>query len=336
MKRLVVLVPILILLLLLTFSGLAMALTPQGAMMQALKTGNYSTVKPYFSPLMKTIFSKGLFTTVRKGLVRRYGEIKGYKVIREDREDGSTIYYYRVIAERGNYTVSVTIKDGKIEGFHTKELPFFITWRGLFYPLMGAFVGLLLLWAYLRKFHGAELILGAVLLVPVIIFQPIIQAVPKLLGFHSLYLLIPWIGLIAALFQEPLKYIVSRGKTLGKALYIGIGFGIGEGVYVALISTLLGGASWLALFERSLTLLFHASTTVLFAYSYMRGWGRKALLAMIGVHWLIDSTAAYWHINPTVTILVVSYVPMLVVSLVVLPKLLPTAKAEEEKPAVRW
>ena len=331
MKRLAVLLPLLILL----TSGLVIAATPQEAMMQSLKTGNYSVVKPYLSPLMRTVLSRNLLITVRDGLVKKYGEIKGYTLIRSETKDGSTTYYYRVIAERGNYTVSVTVRGGRIVGFHTKEIPFSITWR-IVYPLAGSLLGLVILWAYLRRFHGAELILGAVLLIPVLIFQPMVQSIPRFIGLQNLGFLIVWMGLVAALFQEPLKYYFSRGKGLRKALYVGAGFGIGESVYVALISLFLGGASWLTLVERFLALMFHASTTTLFAYAYTRGWGRKALLSMIMVHWLIDSLATYWRFNPSVTILGACYGIMLVVSMIILVKLLPEAKAERNTKAVMW
>ncbi|WP_457741489.1 hypothetical protein [Thermococcus sp.] len=329
MKRLLVLFLFLLLL------GYVSALTPQEAMMEAWKTGNYSIVKPYLSPAMKALFTEKLFMATRNTLVEKYGSVEGYRLIREEKKDGYEVYYYRVLAEKGNYTVSVTVKGGRVEGFHLSALPLAPTVSGLLYPLAGAFLGFLVLWAYLRKFHGAELILGAVLLVPVLLFQSPLQMLPRFLGVMNLTFIVLWTGLIAALFQEPLKYYFSRDKSLGKALYIGIGFGIGEGIYVALNGLLLGGASPIALIERTLALLFHASTTVLFAYSYRNGWGKKALLAMVLIHWLADSIAAYWHVNPSTAVLTAGYAVMFLTALAILPKLLPLAKIEKEE-VVRW
>ncbi len=326
MKRLLV---VLVFLLLLTN---VLALTPQEAMMEAWKTGNYSLVEPYLSPAMKTAFSKSVFQSARKELVERYGEIEGYHLIKKEKEKGYEVYYYRVIAEKGNYTVSVTVKDGKVEGFHIT--PSFNP-RNALYPLLGGLLGLMIIWASLRRFHAGELILGAVLLIPLLIFQPLVQKLPGLLGVGSTAFLVAWTGLIAALFQEPLKYYFSRDKTLGRALYVGVGFGIGEAIYVAVMAS-LGGSSLIGAVERAFALLFHASTTVLFAYSYRNGWGRRALLVMILVHWLTDSIAAYWHVSPSNAVLLAGYAVMLLTALAILPKLLPLARAESEEPEVRW
>ena len=312
--------------------GYASALTPEKAMMEAWKTGNYSIVEPYLSPEMKRAFSEAMFNSIRSELVRLYGPVKGYELEKTEEKGGYRIYFYRVTAEKGSYTVSVTVKDGKVEGFHL--VPRFNPEKAV-YPLLGGLLGLLLIWAYLRRFHAGELILGALLLIPVLIFQPPVQRLPEFLGVGSTTFLVPWTGLIAALFQEPLKYYFSRGKTLGRAVYIGIGFGFGEAVYVAFIAS-IGGASWIGLIERTLALLFHASTTALFAYSYRKGWGRKALLAMVLVHWLTDSIAAYWHTSPSREVLLAGYAVMLLTALAILPKLLPLAKTENEEPEVRW
>ncbi|AHL23614.1 hypothetical protein BD01_2016 [Thermococcus nautili] len=316
----------------LLFLGYVSALTPQEAMMEAWKTGNYSLVEPYLSGDMRKAFTEKTFSTIREGMVKEYGPVKGYELEKTEEKGGYQIYYYRVIAEKGNYTVSVTVKDGKVEGFHFA--PKFNPEKAL-YPLLGGLLGLLLLWAYLRKFHAGELILGAVLILPVLVVQPPLQMLPGYAGISNAVLAVLWSGLIAGLVQEQLKYYFSRDKTLGRAVYIGAGFGLGEAIYVATISALFGG-SLLGLLERALTLLFHASTTALFAYSYRNGWGGKALLAMVLVHWLTDSIAAYWHVNPSTAVLVAGYAVMLLTALAILPKLLPLARTESEEPEVRW
>ena len=316
----------------LLFLGYVSALTPQDAMMEAWKSGNYSIVEPYLSPAMRSDIVEKTLSAVRAEMVGQYGEIRGYSLEKVERKGDYTIYYYRVTAEKGSYTVSVAVKDGRVEGFHL--VPSFNP-RSAIYPVLGGLLGLLLIWAYLRRFHAGELILGAVLLVPVLIIQPPLQMLPRYLGADNTAFMILWTGFVAGLVQEPLKYYLSRDKTLGRALYVGAGFGLGESLYVAVLSSVLGG-SVLGLVERTLALIFHASTTVLFAYSYRNGWGRKALFAMIAVHGLIDSVAAYWHINPSMAVLVTGYGIMSAVSLVLLWKLLPAAKSENEEPPVRW
>ncbi|WP_456423716.1 DUF3887 domain-containing protein [Thermococcus sp.] len=326
MKRL------LAILVLLLLPSHVLALTPQEAMMEALKTGNYSLVSPYLSGEMKKVFAEKTFGVIREELVNEYGPIKGYELEKTEKVDGYSVYYYRVVAERGNYTVSVTVKDGKVVGFHL--VPGFNPKKAL-YPLLGGLLGLLLLWFYIRRFHTGELILGAVLLVPVLIIQPPLQMAPEYAGIKNGTFLILWTGLIAGLVQEPLKYYFSRDKSLGEALYIGVGFGLGEAVYVATLSVLFGGG-FLGLIERTLALLFHASTTLLFAYSWRNGRGKEALLAMVLVHWLTDSIASYWHVNPSTEVIIAGYTVMLLTALVILIKLLPLVREEREETRVRW
>ncbi len=314
--------------------GYSAAVTPQEAMMEALKTGNYSLVEPYLSPTMEKAFSKDVFELTRNSLIRSHGEIRGYELTRSEKKGGYTIYYYRVMAERGNYTVSVTVKDGKVEGFHLASLPLRFSFP-IIYPIVGALLAFLLLWFYLRKLGIAEVIFGAVLLLIVLVVQPPLQALPKFLGANGTAFTVLWSGLMAALVQEILKYFAARGKPLRKALYIGAGFGLGEGFYVAAISLFMGTVSPLAALERFLALLFHSSTTVLFAYSYRNGWGKTALFAVVLTHWLIDSLAAYWQYSPSYLMLAVSYVVMATLAALILPKLLPLAKLEREE-NVKW
>ena len=324
----------LLLFLILLLIGYATALTPQEAMMEALKTGNYSVVEPYLSPTMEKAFPRGVFELTRNSLIHSYGEIKSYESTKIERKGGYTVYYYRVIAEKGNYTVTVTVRNGKVEGFHLASLPLKFSFPAL-YPIAGALLAFLLLWLYIRRLGMAEVIFGFVLLLIVLLIQPPVQAIPKFLGINGTAFLVLWSGLIAGLIQEPLKYFAARGKSLRKALYVGAGFGLGEGFYVGAISLFLGAISPLAALERFLTLFFHASTTVLFAYSYRNGWGGRALLAMILIHWLVDSLAAYWHYNPSYILLALSYLAMAILAVVILPKLLPLAKGEREE-SVKW
>ncbi len=310
-------------------------LTPPDAMMEALKTGNYSIVEPYLSPTMKKVFSEESFKSLRKWLITSYGDIKGYKFLRTEEKGSYTVYYYQVIGGKKNYTVTVTIKEGKVDGFHMTSIPLAFT-PGSIYPIVGALIGLFLLWIYVRRMGWAELIFGMALLAITLIVQPPIQTLPRFAGISNVTVLILWTGLVAGVIQETLKYYASREKSQRKALYIGAGFGVGEAIYVSLMS-MIGGGSVVVLsaLERFLALLFHSSTTVIFSRAYHSGWGREALLALILVHWLVDSLTAYWQYNPSYIILGASYAIMLAVGLCLL-KLLPEVKAEKEEETVKW
>ncbi|WP_297460598.1 hypothetical protein [Thermococcus sp.] len=317
---------------LLLLSGFTLSLTPQDAMMEALKTGNYSVVEPYLGDGMRGVFTERVFSAVRGELVDKFGQIRGYTLEKVVNKNNYRVYYYRVTAERGSYRVSVTVRNGRVEGFHL--VPDFNP-AGAIYPLTGGLLGLLLLWAYLRKFHAGELVLGTVLLIPVLLVQPPLQALPGYLGLSDPVYVTLWSGLVASLIQEPLKYYFARDKTLGRATYVGAGFGIGEALYVSTLSAIFGG-SMLALVERALALMFHASTTLLFAHSHRSGAGRRALLIAILLHWLLDWMASYWHFTRSELLLWGSYLTMLGFSLAIFWKLLPLARTENEEPAVRW
>jgi len=329
MRKLLLLFPFILLI----FSGTVCALTPQEAMMQALKTGNYSLVEPYLSPLMKAAFTRGEFTAIREGLVRGHGTITGYELLRVKGEGPYKVYYYRVLAEKGDYTVTVTVRDGKVEGFHLKGFSITMT-PAVLYPLAGAIAALLLIWLYLRAFGAAEVLFGLAIFLIAIAVQSPLQSLSAYLGVSGSIGTILWGGFIAGLIQEGLKYYSARGKGLRDAIYIGSGFGLTEAVYVCFLTLLLGSASLLSALERFLALLFHSSTAGLFSYSHTRGWGRKAFLLAFLVHWAADSMALYWQHTPSTWILAVTYTILGVTSLPLL-KLLPQAKVER-KQRVRW
>ncbi len=329
MRRLLLLFP----LFLLIFSGTVCALTPQEAMMQALKTGNYSIVEPYLSPLMKAAFTRGEFRAIREGLIRGHGAITGYELLRVKTEGPYRVYYYRVIAEKGDYTVTVTVRDGRVEGFHLKGFSITLT-PAVLYPLAGAIAALLLIWLYLKRFGAAEVLFGLAIFLIAIAVQSPLQSLPAYLGVAGSLGTILWGGFVAGLIQEGVKYYSARGKNLRDAIYIGSGFGLTEALYIGFLTLLLGSASLLSALERFLALLFHSSTAGLFSYSHARGWGKRAFLLAFLVHWAADSMALYWQYTPSTWILVVTYTILGIASLPLL-KLLPQAKAERER-RVRW
>ena len=307
-------------------------LTPQEAMMEALVRDNYSIAERYFSPLMKKVFTKALFERTRGMIIQSCGEIRGYSL---ERREGD-VYYYRLLCEKRSVTVTVTVKGGLIEGFHM-GFPGFNFALPVLYPLIGALLAVLALWAYLRVIKFAELLLGmAVLLISLVIQIPI-QTIPRLVGAGNLIFLAVWAGFIAAIVQEPLKYYFSRDKGLKGALYIGAGFGLAEGILTLGIALISGGAaSPLAILERFLVLMFHASTTLFFAYAYREGWGKKALGTMVLIHGVMDSLAAYWKVAPSLGLLATIYIITALTAGIVLFTLIGKAKNEVEEAKIVW
>jgi uncharacterized membrane protein YhfC len=49
--------------------------------------------------------------------------------------------------------------------------------------------------------------------------------------------------------------------------------------------------------ERYFVVLFHVGTGIYLAYAYREGYGKTGLMAMIGIHTVIDSMAAYYQLT---------------------------------------
>ncbi len=306
-------------------------LTPQEAMMEAIVTGNYSLAERYFSPLMKRVFTQALFEKTRNMIIRYNGQIQGYSF---EKRVG-TVYYYKLLCEKKDIEVTVTVENGMITGFHM-NLSFGLSFQSL-YPFFGALLALILLGAYFRKVKFAELILGMIILLIALGVQTPIQSIPRVIGTKSLAFLVLWVGLIAAVVQESLKYYFSRNKNLKEALYIGAGFGFAEGLLaVGMVAVFGGSASPISFLERFIVLFFHASTTLLFAYAYKEGWGMRAFGVMTLIHWIIDSLTAYWNIHPSTGLLATIYIITGLTSAVVLFTLVKKAKNEVEEAKVVW
>ncbi|WP_456452920.1 DUF3887 domain-containing protein [Thermococcus sp.] len=306
-------------------------LTPQEAMMEAIVTGNYSLAEGYFSPLMKRVFTRALFEKTRNMIIRYNGEIRGYSFEKR----AGTVYYYRLICEKRDIGVTVTVENGMITGFHM-GLSFRLSAQA-FYPFFGALLALLLLGAYLRKVKFAELLLGMVLFIVAIAVQTPLQNLPRLFGAGTLVSLVLWSGLMAAAVQESVKYYFSRNRSLKEALYVGAGFGFAEGLLtVGIVAAFGGSASPVSFLERFIVLFFHASTTLLFAHAYKEGWGIRAFGVMTLIHWIMDSLTAYWNIHPSAGLLATIYIITALTSAAVLLTLAGKAKNEVDEVKVLW
>jgi hypothetical protein len=185
------------------------------------------------------------------------------------------------------------------------------------FPLLGG----LLAWATIyflgfKKQKWAELILGAVAFILAMVVQNPIQQLPLLgIGIRSNADVIArgtaftlgvaiWLGLIAGFTQEGVRYFLVKDKSTRTALFVGLGFGITEVLFVAvtpiLAVTVTGGnldvpvvQAVLSMLERYFAVLFHVGTTVYLAYAARNGFGGKAYLTMALLHGFLDTLAAY-------------------------------------------
>lgn len=185
------------------------------------------------------------------------------------------------------------------------------------FPLLGG----LLAWAtvYLfgfKKQKWAELILGAVAFILAMVVQNPIQQLPLLgIGIRSNADVIArgtvftlgvalWLGLVAGFVQEGLKYFLVKDKSPKTGLFVGLGFGVTEVLFVAVMPIILVAATGekldvpviqalLSMVERYFAVLFHVGTTVYLAHASRNGFGKKGFLTMAVLHGFVDTLAAY-------------------------------------------
>ncbi|GEM_PF-602023 len=328
------------------------------AVFTSLRDGNYSVLKPYLDEDMVKAFSEEKFRVFREDLLSRYGRITGYKFIREDESGEFILNYYSFSFEKANITFKLVIRrindEYKLSGLWIQEVniisngfPIFIA---VILTALGGLLGLLIFYTIGFKIEGKELILGFLLVLIVIFIQPIIQQ-SLFLAFNiksnidilakgAIFIVLSsiWLGFIAGFFQEGLKYIFCRGKNLGNALFIGVGFGLGEAVIIPIIQyiqlIMLGSLpetsllnSILSMIERFLVTVFHAGTAITLAYSYSKGFGWKTLLALSITHGLIDAFAAYYQLTISQLSLSLSYLLLIASTLILLYYGIPKARA---------
>ena len=229
------------------------------------------------------------------------------------------------------------------------------------FPILGG----LLAWTTLyflgfKRQRWGEFILGLAAFFIAIIVQNPVQQLPLLgMGIRSNADVLTrgtafvvgvsvWLGLVAGAVQEGVKYFLVKDKSPNAGLFIGLGFGITE-VFViagtALAAALATGesldvpvsAAVISMVERYFVVLFHVGTGVYLAYAAQNGFGKKGLIAMIGLHALIDSLAAYYQLMKSEPVL---YGVELITALAALGLLyytLPKAKSEPvEEEKVLW
>lgn len=287
------------------------------AVFESIKTGDYSILEPYLDEKMKEAFNEKAFNALREQMISKYGNLKSFEFVEEGKTGEFISGYYRFEFEKADVILKLVFSqvDGeyKLSGLWIQK----VVWkeRGISLPLavglpiLGGILPLLTFYIVgFKKIKGAELILGFFLGAITLFIQPIIQQAPFLaLGIKSNADIIArglsftiitaiWLGFIAGFFQEGLKYVFVRNRNLKEALFVGIGFGLGEAILVPLLHLTLGDLppiqltqALLSSFERYIATLFHAGTTVILAYAYKNGFGRKALVILSVVHGVIDA-----------------------------------------------
>ncbi|MBO8174029.1 MAG: DUF3887 domain-containing protein [Thermococcus sp.] len=338
------------------------------AVFESLKTGNYSILEPYLDEKMKEAFNEKVFNALRDQMISKYGNLESFEFLEEGKAGAFILGYYRFEFEKADVTLKLVFSQVdskyKLSGLWIQK----VIWKekgiplplavGL--PILGGILALLTFYtAEFKKIKGAELILGFFLVAITLFIQPIIQQAPFLAlgiksnadiiakGFSFTVITAIWLGFIAGFFQEGLKYAFVRNKTLKEALFVGIGFGLGEAVLVPLLQVVqsftLGGLPpvqltqvLLSSFERYIATLFHGGITLILAYAYKNGFGRKALVALSIAHGFIDMFAAYYQLTNSQTSLIMTYSIIIVITLILLRYGIPKAKVEKEEEKVVW
>ena len=229
------------------------------------------------------------------------------------------------------------------------------------FPILGA----LLAWGtiyYLgfRKQMWGEFLLGLAAFFIAMVVQNPVQQLPLLgMGIKSNADVIArgtaftvgvsiWLGLVAGVVQEGIKYLLVKGKSLTTGVFLGLGFGVTEALVLAAMAVagaLATGASLevspgtavLSMVERYFTVLFHVGTAVYLAYAYREGFGREGLITVVILHTIIDSLAAYYQLTKNEPLLYAVEVLVAVIALALMYHTIPKAKVEFPKEeATMW
>ncbi|WP_209475660.1 YhfC family glutamic-type intramembrane protease [Thermococcus stetteri] len=235
------------------------------------------------------------------------------------------------------------------------------------FPLFGG----LLAWATVyflgfKKQKWAELILGAVAFILAMVVQNPIQQLPLLgIGIRSNADVIArgtaftlgvalWVGFVAGFVQEGVKYFLVKDKSTKAALFIGLGFGLTEVLFIVIVPIITvvatGGKldvpvlqALLSMIERYFAVLFHVGTAVYLAYASRNGFGGKGLLSMAVLHGFVDTLAAYGQLlfieNKILAMKFTLGLEVLfaIITIALLVYTLPLARVEEpEEEKVMW
>ncbi len=308
------------------------------AFFRALQTGNYSLVKPYLSPVLSAVFTEKSFYTLRSKL-SGYGELLRYYRISVQRTARYVFLFYNAVFEKRVLTFKLVLdpSTAKLEGIWItgeaeRKPPSLLLVSSL---VGGAVLGIVILYLIVGRFYVSGLLLGMFIFFIALGIQQLVQQGPLYLmgirsnsdviarGYRFVVLVSLWVGFVAGVVQEVFKYLVSRGKRLTEAIYIGSGFGLSEPLYLIFIlyitylvgynigpSGMVAGALWMGFVERFLVVLFHSFTTLGYAWAHVRGWGTKPLIVLIVFHGAVDSMSAYYRLVGGAGLVAIMYVAL--------------------------
>ena len=305
---------------------------------RSLKEGNYSILYPYLSDDLRQAFNEEKFRIFRSQVFSSYGYLKGYTFIREEKINNFTRAYYVFVFEHANVTFMLVFEKSidketgykyVLSGIWIKKVQAKSTNQGLLIlPMIGGIIPIIICFFIIRKIEYKELLLGFALVLLILFVQSPIQQAPFIVlkifskkeilsrGYIFITFSSLWLGTIAGIFQETLKYFFSRNKPLKNAMFLGLGFGLGEAIIIpitTLISYIVGQSSLvlsletsiLSFLERFLVSFFHGGTTTYLAYGSKNNYGSRALLIVIVIHSVIDTlTAFYQFIHLPIIILI--------------------------------
>ncbi len=322
------------------------------AFYRALEEGNYSIVYPYFSHDLKNALTEEKFKIFRSQLFSGYGSLKDYYFVKEEKVESFTRAYYIFVFERANITFMLVFEKRQpnnkyiLSGVWIKSVQARSSNQGLLIlPIIGSLLPLFLIYLFIRrKIKYKEFFQGIILVILILFAQSPIQQIPFLIfkvyskdeilskGILFTVLASIWFGAIAGILQESLKYIFSKGKPLENAMFIGLGFGVGEAITLSIISLssyIMGHSALifslemgiLSFIERFLVSLFHGGTTTYFAYSFEKGYGLKTLIIFIIIHMFIDSLTIFYQFTSSITILAVAYLVLISLDVLLIKKL---------------
>ena len=208
-----------------------------------------------------------------------------------------------------------------------------------------------------KRFTSGELVLGAVVFLASLVIQQPIQQLPILVAVlpeivrnpgmaqaivreflesldpYTLVLVALWFGFTAGLVQTSFKYIFIRNRRYSDALNIGLGFGVAEAFYVAIVGFILliiglAGAGEaplhvyaLSAAERFSATMFHVGSTLLLIHTIRLGRRIMGFTTVVAVHGALDTLAALTQLTRSPALLILTEILALAAGLAITLKL---------------
>jgi len=157
------------------------------AFFQALKSNDYSILKPYLDSNMSKVFGENEFRNFREAIYSSCGELYNYSFIREETQDRYVYAYYTFHFNKSDITFRIVLSkiddEYKISGLWIISIAprghvvsIFIAFL---LSIMGGLLGLLTFYLLgFKKISISMMVWGLFLVVLTILIQPYIQSIP--------------------------------------------------------------------------------------------------------------------------------------------------------------